>query len=122
MLTPASMSASPRSPAVRRLSLGAVSPHGELFRVLIDPLSDSFVIQVDAPENGPSFEVSEARAGHVLLSIPRDDDGHLAEVRQFPRGRVNGRLTLGRRQPRVARTRLPPGIAPGGFEPPTSRS
>jgi hypothetical protein len=45
-------------------------PHGELFTVLIDPGSDSFVIQVDAPENGPSFEVAEARAGHVLLSIP----------------------------------------------------
>ena len=63
-------------------------PHGELFTLLIDPQSDHFVIQIDEPENGPSFEVADARAGHVLLSIPRGDKGPLAEVRQFPRGRV----------------------------------
>jgi hypothetical protein len=63
-------------------------PHGELFTVLIDPRPDHFVIQVDEPEKGPSFEVAEARAGHVLLSIQRDVDGPLAEVRQSPRGRV----------------------------------
>ena len=63
-------------------------PHSALFTVVIDPRPDHFVIRVDEPEKGPAFEVVEARAGHVLLSIQRDADGPLAEVRPFPRGRV----------------------------------
>ena len=37
-------------------------PRGELFTVLVDPRPDRFVIQLDEPEKGPSFEVAEARA------------------------------------------------------------
>ena len=63
-------------------------PHGELFTVLIDPRSDSFVIQLDAPDDGPPYRGRRRTGGARPAVNTRDDDGPLAEVRQLPRGRV----------------------------------